>query len=146
MVKLFIILVTLLIFNVGADICNREEIDSGFLDIINDDVDNNPDCNENEDIFIERQPTFSDGMWRCGDCSCIDESKLLYEEYFDVDTNNYLGRRLNTQIGFALNNMRCITIKTHQLNIVRRVTGSCFGNQVTLRVLSPYCQYIKIYG
>nr|XP_026489487.1 uncharacterized protein LOC113395954 [Vanessa tameamea] len=148
-------LIFVLLSTVVVNICGEnllfddrdDEIDKIFDDLLNGDYDTNIEYDEKYQIkneVQEEQPQLSNGVWECGNCTDIDESKLLFSDNLDLDTNYSENFGLELQIGFSVNDMRCITIETEE-NTVRRVSGACAGDEVTLSVTQRSNFEVKIY-
>ncbi|XP_050347350.1 uncharacterized protein LOC126771494 [Nymphalis io] len=149
---LIFVLLSYVIVNTCADNLSLQndlddEIESIFDDLLNGDYVTNIDYGEKYETknqIQEDEPQLSDGVWKCGNCTNIDESKLLFSEDLDLDANYNENVGYELQIGFSVDNMRCITIETEEIT-VRRVSGACAGEEVTLGVIQKSHFEVKIY-
>ncbi|XP_046962467.1 uncharacterized protein LOC124531932 isoform X2 [Vanessa cardui] len=123
-----------------------DELDNIFDDILNG-YDTNIDSDERYDVRneVREQPQLSNGIWKCGHCTDIDESKLIYTDTLDLDTNYDDNFGMELQIGFSVKDMRCITILALE-NFVRRVSGACAGEEVTLSLTKRGHVEVNIYN
>ena len=51
-----------------------------------------------------------------------------------------------SQIGLSLQNMTCVTLNADEAGIVRRVSGACDGDSVTLSVAPAHNFTVRVYG
>ncbi|XP_026749499.3 uncharacterized protein LOC113510244 isoform X2 [Galleria mellonella] len=105
----------------------------------------NVDFIEDGDKEDEDTPILTGGIWKCGDCEDVDESKLIYSESNDIDTG-MTDDNVDIQIGLALTNMRCVTVRADVAGIVRRMAGACRGETVTLTVAPAQHFTVNVYG
>ncbi|KAJ0175830.1 hypothetical protein K1T71_008989 [Dendrolimus kikuchii] len=123
---------------------NDDYVDSVIDMLLNgDNVDFSVTQNEENDEG--EQPVLAEGIWKCGECSNINESKLVYSEDNEVDSDMMNDDSVDVQIGLTLDDMRCITVSSAVPGVVRRVSGSCNGTTVTLNVAMVPHFTIKVY-
>nr|XP_004929429.1 uncharacterized protein LOC101745969 [Bombyx mori] len=94
------------------------------------------------------QPVLSEGIWKCGDCEQIQESNLIYNEVNEVISDLNSDESVQVQVSYSLQDMRCITVSADEAKSIRRVSGSCSGDSVTLSV-TPTRSYqftVKLYS
>ncbi|OWR48767.1 hypothetical protein KGM_202809A, partial [Danaus plexippus plexippus] len=113
----------MLIFNVSGFVLNYDDEDQIFDMLLYDYYpplvfDDMMDTSNDEG----QQPIFLNGVWLCGNCSDINEANIIYNESYDVETSN---DEMELQIGFAMDRMRCIKIKTDEDSKVARASGAC---------------------
>ncbi|XP_030028899.1 uncharacterized protein LOC115446392 [Manduca sexta] len=92
------------------------------------------------------EPTLSGGMWKCGKCTDINDSKLVYSEVNDVDADMEADSSVDIQLGFTVQDMRCVTVNADEAHVVRRVSGSCSGDTVTLNVAPAHHFVVRVYS
>ncbi|XP_028162029.1 uncharacterized protein LOC114354010 [Ostrinia furnacalis] len=93
----------------------------------------------------EPEPVLNGGIWKCGACDDMSESKLIYSEVnqIDADMDN---KSVDIQVGVTLHSMRCVTVLASSAGVVRRMSGSCRGPTVTLTVLPVQHFTLQVYG
>ncbi|KAL0881185.1 hypothetical protein ABMA27_002296 [Loxostege sticticalis] len=94
----------------------------------------------------EPEPILYGGMWKCGSCEDINESKLIYSEDNQIDADMVNDDSVDIQVGVTLHNMRCVTVRASSSGVVRRMSGSCRGPSVTLTVLPVQHFTLQVYG
>ncbi|XP_068632876.1 uncharacterized protein [Battus philenor] len=104
------------------------------------------DDDEYKDLDAELDPVFSEGAWLCGICDNMAESKLIYSENNEVDTNIDEDDFLEVQVGLSFTNMRCVAVLSDEECIVKRISGSCSGLTVTLSVAESRQFVVKVFG
>ncbi|CAB3238735.1 unnamed protein product [Arctia plantaginis] len=93
-----------------------------------------------------KEPVLSGGIWKCGNCDGIDETKLMYSEINEIEDKMMTDSSVNIQIAFTLPGMQCITIHSETPGVVRRITGACTSGTLTLSVASVPYFTVNIYG
>ncbi|KAJ8730554.1 hypothetical protein PYW08_001967 [Mythimna loreyi] len=92
------------------------------------------------------EPILTGGVWKCGSCEDIDESKLIYSEVNEVDSEMMTDASVDIQIGISLPNMKCVTVNSDVKGVVRRVAGACSGDAVTLSVAPAQHFTVQVYN
>ncbi|CAG4949418.1 unnamed protein product [Colias eurytheme] len=87
------------------------------------------ESSESEIDEKENKIIFSDGLWKCGDCSDSNIINPIYSESYDVDTN--YGDDMEFQFALSIENTRCVTISADDACLVQVRSGNCVGDSVT---------------
>ncbi|CAG9785809.1 unnamed protein product [Diatraea saccharalis] len=96
-----------------------------------------------ESVEIQGQ-SLNGGLWKCGMCEDIGESKLIYSEASEGDDAN--NPNMEMKIEVTMIGMKCVIIRSNSSNIVKSVKGDCEGPSVTL-TLSPNKLFVlDVYG
>ncbi|XP_038214754.1 uncharacterized protein LOC119834459 isoform X2 [Zerene cesonia] len=72
---------------------------------------------------------FSEGLWKCGDCSDSSVKNPIYSESYDVDAN--YEDDMEFQFALSIENARCVTISADDTCLVQVKSGNCIGDSVT---------------
>ena len=91
-------------------------------------------------------PVLISGIWKCGNCTDLNDSKLVYSEVNEVDADMENDDSVDIQIGLTLQDMRCVTVSSDVPGVVRRVSGSCSGDTVTLNVALAHHFIVRVYS
>ncbi|PZC71170.1 hypothetical protein B5X24_HaOG213948 [Helicoverpa armigera] len=91
-------------------------------------------------------PVLTGGIWKCGRCDEIDETRLIYSEVNEVDADTLTDESLDIQIGLSLPDMKCVTVNSDVAGVVRRVAGACSGESVTLSVAPAQHFTVQVYS
>lgn len=139
---LIIVLFTGLIVSVCGD---EDALDdnSYYFGLLNGDEDAGVGREDKIETIQEEQPKLQDGLWKCGNCTNINESKVLFSETLELDTN-YEDTGYELQIQLAVKNMRCIIVDAGAIE-VRRISGACAGEDVSLSITQNCTVDVKIY-
>ncbi|CAH2108621.1 unnamed protein product [Euphydryas editha] len=140
---LIIVFFTGLIVNISGDENFYYDDNSILFDLLNGDYVTGVDEEDKTENFQEEEPQLLDGVWKCGNCTNIDKSKLLFVETVHLDTN-YVDTGFELQIEYSVNNMSCIVIEAGAID-VRRISGACAGEDVTLSIRQKSNIEVKIY-
>ncbi|XP_072939016.1 uncharacterized protein [Epargyreus clarus] len=145
------IISTFLVLNVlSKDVItsSENEMDLVIEMLMNNEFSDFKDSPENllKEKNSAEEPVYADGLWKCGKCDDIDESKLLYTEMYNVEAN-YDEDYIDLMVGLSLQKMSCVTISgaSDEPGDVTRVSGDCMGEDVTLRVAGAAQYEVRAY-
>ncbi|KAI5642738.1 hypothetical protein NE865_05264 [Phthorimaea operculella] len=105
--------------------------------LLNGDIDNdnNIESKEQSADIEGGEPIYKNGVWKCGNCDDIDESKPIYSEVYNINSTNINDDRpFVVQVALSVDGMQCVTVATPSGAAVRRESGACAGDAVTLAV------------
>ncbi|XP_049868489.1 uncharacterized protein LOC126368507 isoform X2 [Pectinophora gossypiella] len=111
--------------------------------IFNSDSVEDTESNEDNESY---NFSYENGMWTCGNCDVIDETKMIYSDALDVDTNITEGQGVNLGMALALDDMECVAVTAAVSNMVRRISGSCVGPTITIDVYQARRVKVNVYG
>ncbi|VVC88115.1 unnamed protein product [Leptidea sinapis] len=136
--KCMIIFITIFsVFSEGVD--NDSDMDHIVDLIVTGDVEQSSEMK----TVSESELHNSDGVWKCGNCSNIANTTVLYSESYDVNTSNEDHNEI--QIGIFVERMRCVTISAANASVVTIVKGYCVGDAVTFSVRGAEHYDIDVY-
>ncbi|XP_063365241.1 uncharacterized protein LOC134653802 [Cydia amplana] len=140
--KIFTV-ISLLVF---ADIISAnndiEYLDSVINLLLNGD---SFEIEDSQEVVQEEDVTLIGGVWKCGNCADDDDSKLVYSEVNDLETEVTEDQQVEVQISLSIPLMSCVAVVSERPGIVRRVTGSCTGAYVTLSIAAANHFTVNVY-
>ncbi|XP_063537905.1 uncharacterized protein LOC134747228 [Cydia strobilella] len=101
---------------------------------------------DSQEVVKEQDVTLIGGIWKCGNCADVDDSKLVYSEVNDLETEVTEDQPVEVQISMSIPSMSCVAVVGERAGIVRRVTGSCAGAQVTLSIAAANHFTVNVYA
>ncbi|XP_047988625.1 uncharacterized protein LOC125228193 [Leguminivora glycinivorella] len=141
--KIFTVLSLLVVFaNILSANNDVEYLDSVINMLLNGD---SFEIEESEEDVPEQDVALIGGVWKCGNCADVDESKLVYSEVNDLETEVTEDQPVEMQISLSVPSMSCVAVVGEQPGIVRRVTGSCIGAHVTLSITAVSHFTVNVY-
>ncbi|XP_061729706.1 uncharacterized protein LOC133534560 [Cydia pomonella] len=145
-VKIYTVICLLVVFvNVNIVSANNdvEYLDSVINMLLNGD---SFKVEDSQEVVQEQDVASIGGIWKCGNCADLDDSRLVYSEVNDVETEVTEDQPVEVQISLSIPSMSCAAVVGERPGIVRRVTGSCTGAHVTLSVVAANHFTVNVYA
>ncbi|XP_063627618.1 uncharacterized protein LOC134799111 [Cydia splendana] len=101
---------------------------------------------DSQEVVQEQNVALIGGVWKCGNCADVDDSKLVYSEVNDLETEVTEDQPLEVQISMSIPSMSCVAVVGERPGIVRRVAGSCIGAHVTLSIAAANHFTVNVYA
>uniref|UniRef100_A0A2H1VW89 SFRICE_021845 n=1 Tax=Spodoptera frugiperda TaxID=7108 RepID=A0A2H1VW89_SPOFR len=123
---------------------SEDEYFDAVMDMLLNGVDR--DFGDTEEVGDDDEPVLNGGVWKCGRCDAINESRLIYSEVNEVDNEMMTDQSVDIQIGISLPDMKCLIVNSDVRGVVRRVAGACAGDSVTLSVAPAQRFTVQVYN
>ncbi|XP_050561984.1 uncharacterized protein LOC118265410 isoform X1 [Spodoptera frugiperda] len=125
---------------------SEDEYFDAVMDMLLNGVDRDFGDSEEVGDVADDEPILNGGVWKCGRCDAINESRLIYSEVNEVDNEMMTDQSVDIQIGISLPDMKCLIVNSDVRGVVRRVAGACAGDSVTLSVAPAQRFTVQVYN
>ncbi|XP_063376780.1 uncharacterized protein LOC134664088 [Cydia fagiglandana] len=142
--KIFIVLYLLVVCaNILSANNDVEDLDSVINMLLNGD---SFEIEDSQEVVQEQDVALIGGVWKCGNCADVDDSKIVYSEVNNLETEVTEDQPVEVQISMSIPSMSCVAVVGERPGIVRRVSGSCTGAHVTLSIMAANHFTVNVYA